>query len=187
MKRMLWKVLLIVGILAFGVGADTPWPTCALTTSPQSQAAELERLLQYFVYIRALPPQTVQRERAQQMQVLAQQKSAESRLKVALLLSLPSASPQDKARGLELLREYLRAEQITPNPVRDLAYMLLTLLTDRAEPDLVPAGKKRRGVRCEEQLQVEYKSVQKLRKQIEELKNLEKTLLERDGTTQKGT
>ena len=184
---MVRKVLIVACMVFCGVMLSLAWPTRLMATAEQARATELERLVQYFVHIRSLPSEAMQRERAQQEQALAEHKSAESRFKVALLLSLPTASRRDKARALELLRDSLRAEQTAPTPVSNLAHVLLTLLTERSDNSQVSVPKSRRLPRCEEQLQVERQNVQKLQKQIEELKNLEKTLIERDGTTQKGT
>lgn len=184
---MLRKALLIACMVCAGVMLSLCWPPPLWTSAEQTPATELDRLLQYFVYIRSLPAAALQRERDQQEQELAQRKSAESRLKVALLLSLPGASPRDHERALELLRDYVRAEPIVPARANRLAQVLLTLLTERTAPSLAPLPKNRRLPRCEEQLLIERGNVQKLQKQIDELKNLEKTLLERDGTTNKGT
>lgn len=187
MKSMLRKVLIMACMVCSGVVLSLFSPTSLMATAEQARATEFERLMQYFVHIRSLPSEAVQRERAQQEQALAEHKSAESRFKVALLLSLPTASTRDKARALELLRDSLRAEQMPPTPVSDLAHVLLTLLMERPDHSRASASKSRRAPRCEEQLQVERRNVQKLQKQIEELKDLEKTLIERDDTTQKGT
>lgn len=178
---------MIACIICAGVMLHLARPTRLMATAEQPRATELEQLMQYFVHIRSLPAEALQRERAQQEQALTEYKSVESRFKVALLLSLPTASTRDQTRALELLRDYLRAEQTASLPARGLAHVLLTLLTERSAPGPVAVPKNRRMSRCEEQLQAERRNTEKLQKQIEELKDLEKTLIERDGTTQKGT
>ncbi len=187
MKSMLRKALIVACIVFSGVMLSLFWPTPLMATAEPGQATELERLMYYFVHIRSLSSEALKRERAQQEQALAEHKSAESRFKVALLLSLPTASKRDKARALELLRDSQRAEQTAPTPASSLAHILLTMLTERPPDGPVAVHKNRRLPRCEEQLQVERRNVQKLQTQIEELKELEKTLIERDGTTQQGT
>ena len=87
----------------------------------RSEATEIERFFQYFVYLRALPLEALSREYTRQEAAFAQSHSAEDRLRLVLLLSLPDTDFGNRLYALELLQAYLNE----PEPLLQVSWTLL--------------------------------------------------------------
>lgn len=154
-RSLLLPMLILASLLAAGcgmlrsietggepwVGADGPRP-----------ASDRDSLLMYFEYVRKLPSAELVKEHDAVRQLYTNSRSDFTRVRYAMLLSVPGVVFYDDTHALEALEPLLK------NPgaaLHDLAYMLDAQIQEQ-----------RRG--------------QGLQQKLEALKSLEKSLLERD-------
>jgi hypothetical protein len=200
---------------------------------------EVERFFHYVGHLRALPREALQHEHTQQEAAFAHDHSAASRLRLALLLSLPDTSFTNTTQALQLLQDYLKEPEQQPAHLHELAALLFTCITNNkhtyiyeslvqqlqaelsgkehqlmtqqqlnqklrndleAQKALVHSlnkqlqealsDRERRLVaqqQLNKKLQDEKKHVKRLQEQIEKIKDIEKSLIERENTDNKGT
>ena len=72
-----------------------------------AEATAIEQFFQYFVYLRSLPAEGLNQEYARQEAAFAQSHSAEDRLRLVLLLSLPNTDFGNRLYAFDLLQAYL--------------------------------------------------------------------------------
>lgn len=162
-------VLLLAIGLAAGCGAlksreagrEAGW----LTPGQALLVSEAESLLLYHEYLRKLSGADLNREQEQARRALARSNSDFSRVRLAMLLSLPTASFRDDGRSLGLLEPMLK-EGAADNEMRALAQLLYVLISERR--------------RIEERLKDEQRKTEGLQQKLDALKSIEKSLLERD-------
>jgi len=210
-----------------------------MRTGEGAAASEMERLFQYFVSLRALPREALSREYARQEAAFAQSHSAEDRLRLVLLLSLPDTDFGNRLYALELLQTYLNEPEPHPTGLMDVAVFLMTFMENKTyrsayesriynlKKDLAEKeqqleeqqqtikklqddlgaqkilynniSKKLQEILSEKEhqfavsryldkrLQDERKNVKRLQEQIERIKDIEKSLIEREQKDNKGT
>jgi DNA repair exonuclease SbcCD ATPase subunit len=218
--------------------------SCAVPAPPvrvveRAEATEIERFFQYFVYLRSLPPEVLGREYARQEAAFAQSHSAEDRLRLVLLLSLPDTDFGNRLYALELLQAYLNGPEPRPTDFMDIAVFLVTFMENKAphnsyesrvyhlkkdlaekEHQLAEQQKTIKKLQDElvvhrvlhnninkklqetisererqlatsqhlnKKLQDEKRNVKRLQEKIEKIKDIEKSLHEREHTDNKGT
>lgn len=122
---------------------------------------KVEQALAYFHTLRSLPPEELEKEYAR----LEQNQDAPTRLRRALLLSLPEREFSDSEQALTLLDAYL-AQAAPDDAARDLALLLADFVAERRD--------------YERQLQSSEKRVETLEQQLEELKSIENSINRRD-------
>src|SRR5262249_15376540 len=110
--------------------------SCAVPAPPvravaRPEATEIERFFQYFVSLRALPPDALSREYARQEAAFAQSHSAEDRLRLVLLLSLQDTDFGNRLYALELLQAYLNEPEPHPTGLMDVAVFLMTFMENK--------------------------------------------------------
>jgi len=204
-----------------------------------AEPTEIERFFQYFVSLRALSPDILSREYARQEAAFAQSHSAEDRLRLVLLLSLPDTDFGNRVYALELLQAYLNEPEPHPTGLMDVAVFLMTFMENKTyrsayesrihdlkkdlaekEHQLVEQqqiikklqedlgaqrtlynniSKKSQEILNEKErqfavsryldkrLQDERRNVKRLQEQIERIKDIEKSLIEREQKDNKGT
>ena len=118
-------------------------------------ATDVENLLQYFGYIRKLPAADLAREHDTARQAYNRARSDYSRVRFAMLLSLPGTTFSDDARALDVLDPVLRKGNGRLYP---LAQML--------------------GSHIQEQKRLNA-SVHGLQQKLDALKSLERSIIER--------
>ena len=106
------KSLITSGVIATCLCAIMYCVSCAVPAPPvraveRPEATEIERFFQYFVSLRTLPLDALSHEYARQEAAFAQSHSAEDRLRLVLLLSLPNTDFGNRRYALELLQAYL--------------------------------------------------------------------------------
>src|SRR5215813_6396458 len=110
--------------------------SCAVPAPPvravaRPEATEIERFFQYFVSLKALPPDVLSREYARQETAFAQSHSAEDRLRLALLLSLPNTDFGNRLYALELLQAYINEPAPHSAAFMDIAVFLVTFMDNQ--------------------------------------------------------
>jgi DNA repair exonuclease SbcCD ATPase subunit len=214
-------------------------PTSAVRTVKPIEATAIERFFQYFVSLRSLPPEALNHEYAEQEAAFAHSHSAEDRLRLVLLLSLPDTDFANRLYALELLQAYLNKPEQHPTDLTDVAIFLMTFMENKTslsayksrihelkkdlaekEHELVEQqqtikklqddlaiqralhsninkklqetlNEKERQFEVsrylDKRLQNERRNVRKLEEQIERIKDIEKSLIEREQKDNKGT
>ncbi len=135
---------------------------CSGLRIPGAPEGELEerqviQLIGYAQRVAAMTAEQQRREYSAGNQAFARDKDAMSRMRLALLLATPGASVHDAARAASLL-EPLAAPGDAANPLRTLARLLYVQLSERAS---------------------EHKRANQMREQLEALKEVERTIMER--------
>ena len=238
------KSLITSGVIATCLCVIMYCVSCAVPGSPvraveRPEATEIERFFQYFVFLRALPLEALNREYAQQEAAFAQSHSAEDRLRLVLLLSLPDTDFGNRLYALELLQAYLNEPRPHPTGLMDVASFLMTFMENKTYRSAYEArihnlkrdlaekehqledqqqtikklqddlgnqkvlynniSKKLQEILNEKErqfavsqyldkrLQDERRNVKKLQEQIERIKDIEKSLIEREQKDNKGT
>jgi hypothetical protein len=238
------KSVITSGVIATCVCAIMYCVSCALPARPVRavegpKTTEIERLFQYFVSLKALPLDALSQEYARQEAAFAQSHSAEDRLRLVLLLSLPDTAFENRLYAFELLQAYLNEPEPHPAGLMDVAVFLMTFMEnktyrsayetrihtlkkDRAEKEHQLAEQQQIIKKLQEdlgaqrllnnstskklqetlnekerqfavsryldkRLQDERRNVKRLQEQIERIKDIEKSLIEREQKDNKGT
>lgn len=205
-----------------------------LTTTPPST-----HFLHYVASLRAFSLEALQREHARQETAFTTHPSAENRLRLVWLLSLPSTAFANRPYARELLQAYLHAPAPPDTDLLDLAIFLATCLQEPppvqlADPRVKPLQadvedkerqlltQQQRVKKLQEELETqrllhqqlqrqlqetvseknrhltghqqlyrklleERRNVKKLQEKIEKIKDIEKSLMDRERTDKKGT
>ncbi|HEY5867186.1 MAG TPA: hypothetical protein VI542_16820 [Candidatus Tectomicrobia bacterium] len=232
------------GVLAVCVCAMMYCVSCAVPVPPvrmveHAEATAIEQFFQYFVYLRSLPAEGLNQEYARQEAAFAQSHSAEDRLRLVLLLSLPNTDFGNRLYAFDLLQAYLNEPEPRQAGFIDIAVFLVTFMENKTslsayesrvynlkkeiaeknyqfaeqqktikklQDDLAlqkalystinkqlqeALSEKERQLISKEQinkkLQDERKNVKRLQEKIEKIKDIEKSLMEREHTDNKGT
>jgi DNA repair exonuclease SbcCD ATPase subunit len=214
-------------------------PAPSVRAVEHADTTDMERFFRYFVFLRTLPLDVLSSEYARQETAFAQSHSAEDRLRLVLLLSLPDTDFENRRYALELLQAYLNEPEPHPTGLMDVAAFLMTFMENKLyrsayesrihnlkkdlaekeqqlieeqqtskklQEDLAEQrilnnniSKKLQEILNEKErqfavsryldkrLQDEIKNVKKLQEQIERIKDIEKSLLEREQKDNKGT
>jgi hypothetical protein len=238
------KSLITSGVIATCLCAIMYCVSCAVPAPPvraveRDTATEIGRFFQYFVSLRSLSREALSREYARQEAAFAQSHSAEDRLRLVLLLSLPDTDFGNRLYALELLQAYLNEPEPHPTGFMDVAGFLMTFMENKTyrsayesrihdlkkdlaekEHQLVEQqqtikklqedlgvqralynniSKKLQEILNERErqfavsryldkrLQDERRNVKRLQEQIERIKDIEKSLIEREQKDNKGT
>jgi hypothetical protein len=120
-------------------------------------------LLEAYQNWQAMPEEGVSRELAAANAAYAQQADDESRLRLALLLSMPNAGVHNDARALALLAPMLAPDSAPPRPLRELALLLQTQIDERMRA-----------------VNEEQKRNDDLARKLEALRKLERSLVDRE-------
>jgi hypothetical protein len=223
--------------IMYCVSCAVPAPSTRAIEHPE--ATEIERFFQYFMSLRSLPREALSREYARQEAAFAQSHSAEDRLRLVLLLSLPHTDFENRLYALELLQVYLDGPEPPLTDLMDVAVFLMTFMENKTyrrayeariynlkkdlaekEHQLVEQqqtikklqedlgaqrilhnniSKKLQEILNEKErqfavsryldkrLQDEIRNVKRLQEQIERIKDIEKSLIEREQKDNKGT
>ena len=132
------------------------------------RCSEASELMNYAQRIRAMGNEELLAEYTATSQSLARQKSDGTRLRLALLLSLPGATFHDDARAAALADEVAGRKNPENNSLRPLALMISTAASERQK--------------LAQRLQEEGKRGDALQQKLDELKAIEKNLMNREPT-----
>jgi hypothetical protein len=126
------------------------------------EARQVIDLIGYAQRIATMTAEQQRREYSLDHQAFARNRGAMSRMRLALLLATPGASVQDAARATRLIEPLARSGDAA-SPLRALAGLLYGQLNERIS---------------------EQKRADQMRQQLEALKNLERTMIERGQDAQ---
>jgi hypothetical protein len=146
--------LLVTGCAVLGP-FETEEPAPSVQAAPPP-AINAEGLLHYFQQIRNLPAGELGREHELVRRAYDEGRSDFNRIRLAMVLSLPTSAVNDEARALELLEPVMRNSK---SSLHGLALLMGTYLQEQ----------RRLG-----------SSVQGMRQKLEDLKSLERSLIERE-------
>ena len=134
------------------------------------------QLINYSQRVAAMTAEQQRREYSASDQAYAEDKDANNRMRLALLLATPGASVQDTARATSLL-EPIAAPNGAASPLRSFARLLYAQLNERA-------NEQRYASQLRNQIQALTEADRTMRKQLEELKELERSILQRERESQ---
>jgi len=146
-------ILLAIALLLAGC-AGLRIPDLPGSAPEERQVIEL---ISYAQRVATMTAEQQRREYGVSNQTFARDKDAMSRLRLALLLATPGASIQDAARAASLLEPMARPNDAA-SPLHALARLLYVQLSERVS---------------------ERKRADQMREQLEALKELERTMIER--------
>ncbi len=126
------------------------------------EARQVIDLIGYAQRIATMTAEQQRREYSLDNQAFARNQGAMSRMRLALLLATPGASVQDAARATRLIEPLARSGDAA-SPLHALAGLLYGQLNERVS---------------------EQKRADQMRQQLEALKNLERTMIERGQDAQ---
>src|SRR5262247_540987 len=106
-------------------------PAPPVRTVERDTATEIGRFFQYFVSLRSLSREALSHEYARQETAFAQSHSAEDRLRLVLLLSLPDTDFGNRLYAFELLQAYLNEPEPHPTGLMDVAVFLMTFMENK--------------------------------------------------------
>jgi len=134
------------------------------------------QLINYSQRVAAMTAEQQRREYSASDQAYANDKDAKNRIRLALLLATPGSSVQDTARAASLL-EAIAAPNGAASPLRSFARLLYAQLNERA-------NEQRYASQMRNQIQALTEADRTMRKQLEELKELERSILRRERESQ---
>ena len=138
--------------------APTPPAPAPAPTAEAEEARQVAELLGYYQRVAGLGLEDQKRELATATQAFNRERSNANRVRLALMYAIPGTAMQDDARAAQLLEPIAAGS----GALRQLAGLVHAQVTDRAKTQ---------------------KRADQLRDQVEQLRALEKDLIERGGQT----
>lgn len=133
-------------------------------------ANEVESLLTYFEYAKKLPGPDLNREHERIKQTFVNGRSDFTRLRYALLLTMPNSTFRDEGRALALLEPLLKEGAAASPALRSFAYFLNAGITEH----------RRIEESANQKLREEQKRSETLEQKLDAIKSIEKTIIERE-------
>lgn len=156
---------------------SSPWPFGNSPTFDRERHAD-DELLVYAMRFGNLTLDQQKKELTQVLQALNRnKKDAFTRLKAALIYSLPSSRLHDNAKAMPLLTE-LQREKTLEEDVVALVDLLRDLVEERQRAD-------ENATRLNQRIRDEQHRADELQAKLDALKNIEKTLIDRNQGTNK--
>ena len=122
-KLLAGAALLLCGLLFGGCSfVKSTFDTSARQTTGQPN--NVDGYLAYFRYTSNISGEELKKEYAMIIQAYAKTKNDNSRLQLALLLSLPNTGFRDDAKALGLLKEFLANKANESSQLKDFALLL---------------------------------------------------------------
>lgn len=171
-------LLLVGGCGKINLKGSTPAPV----TQPSSLASAGSDMLAYAQRFGELPAEEQKKEYGQVTQALARDKAdLASRMKAALIYSLPASRHRDSERALTLLDEVLRDGRINAGD-RALASLLKGYTAERQKLESAAAKSGQKASEEQKRADAEQKRADDLQQKLDELKNIDKAISERYQT-----
>ena len=187
--------LLLCGLLLGGCSyVKNRYDTSARQST--GQPGTVDGYLTYFRYISSLSGEELKKEYAVINQAYAKTKNDNSRLQLALLLSLPNTGFRDDSRALGLLKEFLANKANDSSQLKDFALLLSAYIAEhkRQEEKLKTEQSRNEELKAEQSrneeleqkleglkddLKTEQSRSEDLEQKLEALKGIEKSIFER--------
>lgn len=154
---------------------------CAALRSQSPPDGELEerqviQLIDYAQRVAAMTAEQQRREYSASNRAFAGDGGPKSRIRLALLLATPGASVQDLSRAVSLL-EPMVVPGDTASPLRSLARLLYAQLKERA-------SEQEHARQMRDQIEALKVADRTMRKQLDELKDVERAIMQRGQESQ---
>jgi hypothetical protein len=164
---LLAMVLLLAGCAAL----------CSQVTPDRGlEERQVIQLIDYAQRVAAMSAVQQRREYDASNQAFAKDEDATTRIRLALLLATPGASVQDTARAANLL-EPMAVPGDAASPLRSLVRLLYVQLNERA-------SEQKHGRQMHDQIEALKIADRTMRKQLEELKEVERAIMQRGQESQ---
>lgn len=191
MKRWSLPLCVLVALFVSACGAlrgletggQEPW----LKPGGAISVGDSESLLRYFEYVHQLPPAELAKEHDVVQQLYAKSQSDFSRVRYAMLLSLPGSAFNDDARALDMLDPLLRDPDAGLHPV---AFIVSAQIQQQRRSQELHRREQQRSQELqqkldavkslEQELRHEQQRSQELQQKLDALKSLDRSLIERD-------
>ena len=144
-------------------------------------AGDSENLLAYFQHVRKLTAPELAKELDSVRQLYASSRSDATRVRLAMVLSVPGSALYDDARALEALDSLLKNPG---SPLHPIAFMISTQIQERRRGVAFQQryeSEQRRGQALQQKLEEEQKRGHSLQQKLDALQSLEQNLLERES------
>ena len=168
--------------------APAPEPVVAPSPAPSAEPArppesDLDTLIQYYAGLRRLAPAALAKEQEELRQQLAAAPSTQARIQMALVLSMPNNPNRDHGRALSVLDPVVKEAANSTASEGGLYNMALILQGLISENRRLESENKRLDETLQttgQKLKEEQKQSELLQQKLEQLKSIEKGLLERN-------
>jgi hypothetical protein len=170
--------LIMLGCTLLPATTTAPAPAVMAAGEPgqdkrlQLDRADLRAILAYYRRVKGMDEKSLQQELAEARQELAVRARPVDQIRLAILLSLPSAPFQDYDRALGLLDDAAGASNADDQTVSDLLYALSSMLAELK-------GQWELYQKLDLKFREERKQRELLQQKLDELTTIEKNLLER--------
>ncbi|TCV89607.1 hypothetical protein EDC63_102125 [Sulfurirhabdus autotrophica] len=179
-NRTLYLLLLFISsvVLTSCAGVE-PLPAscnnCAVINFVNKKDAETIDTLQYISRVRGLQGDELNREYTSVLQALAKQKTAVNRIKLAFLLCLPNTNFKDDVRANSLLAEVFEDKKDNSS-IANLAALLANQTYELKRQE-------ERFQKMNQAMKDEQKRADQLQQKLDALKNIEKSIIQRESKT----
>ncbi|HEV7802595.1 MAG TPA: hypothetical protein VGP15_16085 [Burkholderiales bacterium] len=148
----------------------------------EPKTSDLDALLTEFERVRRLPAAELAREQEAARQTSSQARSDASRVKLAMLWSVPGSSPADEQRALEILDPLVK----TPgSPMHGLAFLLAAFIQEQRRLAASVQGLQQNTQGLQQNNQALQQNVHGLQQKLDALRTLERSLSERGEPAQR--
>ena len=167
-------------LIAGCVGFENPASicgNCTVNTISGSARKDVETIecLHYFSRMRGLQSEELDREYAAALKALEKQKTSANRIKLAFLLGLSNGGFRDDARATALLNEVLDDKKDNGS-LGNLAALLVYQINEQKRQE-------ERYQKANQSMKDEQKRANQLEQKLDALKNIEKSIIQRESKT----
>jgi hypothetical protein len=158
-------------------------PTPIVAPIPEAPPSDLEMLIQYYAGLRRLTPAALAKEQDNLRQQLGTAPTAHNRMQMALVLSMPNNPNRDYGRALSVLDPIAKEAGNTPSNGSGLPHFALILQGMILDNRRLEAENKRLDETLQNtnlKLKDEQRQSELLQQKLDQLKSIEKGLLERN-------
>lgn len=156
------------------------------TRQSTAQPNNVDGYLAYYRYASSLSSEELKKEYMANNQAYIKNRNDNSRLQLALLLSLPNASFRDDSRALALLKEFLANKANDSSQLKDFALLLSAYIAEHRRQEEKLKTEQSRNEEQEQKLEglkdklkIEQSRSDDLEQKLEALKGIEKSIIER--------
>jgi hypothetical protein len=165
-------------------------PTPSAAPIPQPPPNDLEILIQYYAGLRRLTPAALIKEQDNLRQQLVTAPTAQNRMQLALVLSMPNNPNRDYSRALSVLDPIAKEAGNTPasgSALPHFALILQGMILDNRRLEVENKRLDETLQNTNSKLKDEQRQSELLQQKLDQLKSIEKGLLERNLPKQPAT
>jgi len=176
---------LLVALLCFGLGACAAAkpklePQVQLSASSEPLQPRKQSILDYVSIFLALSPELQRKELAEVNQAYAANKQfVDTRVKLALLYGLPASKVRDAAKAQALLEDLMREPSLDTER-KPLVSLVRDYLVETTKLSQKLRDEQKRSDNLQTKIDMAQQKADSLQRKLDELKNIEKTMTDRD-------